>query len=166
MISDITITIVTYGETYSILEKTLNNLKEFKVILVDNSNNIFLKKKILDKYNNIDFIIRVHEDNYCNNWLLKDKNNYKNNYKKLLPLTFSKTFENLDEKYKDAIQYQVKKNNNKFSKSNGAYCKIITRDFILNKKNLIDNKYHPVLTISTNSDIGRTLFNDSYAILD
>ena len=57
MISDITITIVTYGETYSILEKTLNNLKEFKVILVDNSNNIFLKKKILDKYNNIDFII-------------------------------------------------------------------------------------------------------------
>ena len=114
------------------------------------------------KDNNIDFIVRGHQDNFCNNWLLKGKNNYKES---LLPLTFSKTFENLDEKYKDAIQYQVKKNN-KYSKSNGAYCKIIPGDFILNKKDLINNIYHPVLTISTNSDRGRTLFNDSYVILD
>ena len=114
------------------------------------------------KDNNIDFIIRGHQDNYCNNWLLKGKNN---NRQQFLPLTFSKTLENLDKNYKDTIQYQVERKNNIYSKSNGAYCKIDPLGF--NTYTDTDNNtYHPVLTISTNSDIGRTLFNDSYAILD
>lgn len=46
----LTITIVLYKEDFDLLSKCLNNLKNFKVILIDNDDNIDLKKKVQAKY--------------------------------------------------------------------------------------------------------------------
>ena len=42
----ITIIIVLYRENYNILYKTLDKIRDFKKIIIDNSNNIQLKQKI------------------------------------------------------------------------------------------------------------------------
>ena len=147
----------------------------------------------LDK-NNIDFIIRGHEDNNCNSWLLVDKSKgYYNKQNKILPLTFIEAYDFVEKcKFNECIKYNYEMNMNKYiKKSNGPFCTINTKQL---KKKIINNAkpinhipnsisksndkenykfnteqipdlFHPVLTISTNSDIGRTLYNDSYVIL-
>ena len=47
---NITIQIVLYEEDQDTVFKCLNNLKNFKVIILDNSNNSELKKKVLEKF--------------------------------------------------------------------------------------------------------------------
>ena len=42
----ITIIIVLYREDYKLLYKTLDKIKEFKIIIIDNSNNVDLKNKV------------------------------------------------------------------------------------------------------------------------
>ena len=42
---EITVTIVLYKENFEIVSKCLNQVKNFKIILVDNDNNSDLKKK-------------------------------------------------------------------------------------------------------------------------
>ena len=42
----ITIIIVLYREDYNILYKTLDKIRDFKKIIIDNSNNLALKNKI------------------------------------------------------------------------------------------------------------------------
>ena len=42
----ITIVIVLYRENYNILYKTLDKIRDFKKIIIDNSNNLKLKNKI------------------------------------------------------------------------------------------------------------------------
>ena len=49
-INDITIQIVLYEESEDLLTKCLNLIKDFKIIIVDNSSNNKLKKKILSKF--------------------------------------------------------------------------------------------------------------------
>ena len=46
----ISITIVLYGETINVISRCLEKLKNFKIIIVDNSGNENLKKKINDKF--------------------------------------------------------------------------------------------------------------------
>ena len=47
---DITIVLVLYKETFDLVSKTLNSLKLFKIIIIDNDNNLILKKKIETKF--------------------------------------------------------------------------------------------------------------------
>ena len=47
--NEITITIVLYKEKINLIFKCLENIKNFKIIIVDNAGNIFLKKKIEEK---------------------------------------------------------------------------------------------------------------------
>ena len=46
----ITIQIVIYEETLETISKCLNNLKKFKVIILDNANNYKLKNELTKKY--------------------------------------------------------------------------------------------------------------------
>lgn len=50
MNEDITIQIVIYEEKLGLLKKCLDKIKNFKIIIIDNSNNIKLKKKIESEY--------------------------------------------------------------------------------------------------------------------
>ena len=49
-INEITITIVLYKEKINLIFKCLENIKNFKIIIVDNAGNISLEKKIKEKY--------------------------------------------------------------------------------------------------------------------
>jgi GT2 family glycosyltransferase len=48
---EITILIILYEEKYQIVEECLNKIKDFKIIIIDNSNDKFLKKKLVLKHN-------------------------------------------------------------------------------------------------------------------
>ena len=48
--NEITITIVLYKEKANLVFKCLENIKNFKIIIVDNANNVSLKKKIEEKF--------------------------------------------------------------------------------------------------------------------
>ncbi len=47
----ITIIIVLYREDYNLLHKTLDKIRDFKKILIDNSNNLDLKNKVEENFN-------------------------------------------------------------------------------------------------------------------
>ena len=44
--NEITVLIVLYKETYELISKTLNTLKSYKKIIIDNGNDLELKKKL------------------------------------------------------------------------------------------------------------------------
>ena len=48
--NEITITIVLYKEKTNLVLRCLENIKNFKIIIVDNANNVSLKKKIEEKF--------------------------------------------------------------------------------------------------------------------
>ncbi len=48
--NEITITIVLYKEKTNLVFSCLENIKNFKIIIVDNANDISLKKKIEEKF--------------------------------------------------------------------------------------------------------------------
>ncbi len=50
LINEITIIIVLYEEEASLIFRCLENIKNFKIIIVDNAGNVSLKKKIEEKY--------------------------------------------------------------------------------------------------------------------
>jgi len=52
---DITIAIVLYEEDFDLIYKTLDKLRSFKKIIIDNANNFDLKKKKLNQY----FLLRI-----------------------------------------------------------------------------------------------------------
>lgn len=54
---DITIVLVLYKETFDLVSKTLNSLKLFKIIIIDNDNNLILKKKIENKFSIDQYIL-------------------------------------------------------------------------------------------------------------
>ena len=58
----VTVVIVLYKESYDLIKKTLNNLKNYKIIIIDNANNFSLKEKIKKKFK-------------INKYLLNKKNN-------------------------------------------------------------------------------------------
>ena len=148
-----------------------NTVKSRRLISKDPNNFSIVEigLKDLDSFlsmNNIDFIIRGHSDNYCNHWLLiKDNNNKLSNH--ILPLTFKYSYDLIKNKEFNSIKYEDIEllNGDKIKKFNNSFCKIYSKNFKDNKS--IDKiTPYPVLTISTNSDSGRNLYHDSYAILD
>ncbi len=62
--NDITIVIVLYYESYDLISKTLNNLNNFKKIIIDNSNNIYLKKKIEDNFHVSEYILNKRNNGF------------------------------------------------------------------------------------------------------
>ena len=44
--NEITVLIVLYKETYKLISKTLNTLKSYQKIIIDNGNDLELKKKL------------------------------------------------------------------------------------------------------------------------
>ena len=61
-IKSITIVIVLFKESFEIINKTLEYIKDFKIIIIDNANNQDLKKKIIKKF-------QIHK------YILNKKNN-------------------------------------------------------------------------------------------
>ena len=49
-INEITIIVVLYEEKTSLIFRCLENIKNFKIIIVDNAGNISLKKKVEEKF--------------------------------------------------------------------------------------------------------------------
>ena len=47
---NLTILIILYEENLKVIEKCLDNIKKYKVIIIDNSNDKKLKKKIIQNY--------------------------------------------------------------------------------------------------------------------
>ena len=54
---EITVTIVLYKENFEIVSKCLNQVKNFRIILVDNDNNSDLKKKIEKEFKIFRYIL-------------------------------------------------------------------------------------------------------------
>jgi len=50
MIGDLTIILVLYQEKFELIRACLKNIKNFKIIIVDNDNNIKIKKKIVSEF--------------------------------------------------------------------------------------------------------------------
>ena len=132
-------------------------------ILID-----FLKK------NNIDFAIRGHTDNKENAYLLSDYyNEDQQNKFDTLPLNNINIHEN--NQHNESIIFPKNTFNNPYIKevkqTNGYISRINTSKFknlSINIKDPHNNDkiVYPLLTISTNSDIARSLNNDSFVILN
>lgn len=50
MIGDLTIIVVLYQEKYELIKACLENIKNFKIIIIDNDNNTEIKKKIVSEF--------------------------------------------------------------------------------------------------------------------
>lgn len=116
---------------------------------------------MVNKYLEIfDFIIRGHEDSYANAWLLQ------NNKKRIFVLS-------KDYKKYTTPQFELHKDHNilKDSKNNIILIhtpnniKQIDRPIQTIYKTNFNSDIMNVLTISTNTDYGRTLSNDSFIVL-
>ena len=133
-----------------------------------------------------DFIIRAHQDHNCNSWLLSSL--FSDSGSEILPLDFKLAKTALDgfkesnsnlTTYKNAFQYQIQEGR---TKADGPFLKIDPKSSLfkiadynslasntnqsLLQQKIESKKVYPVLTISTNSSIGRNLYNDTYVILD
>ena len=64
-INEITIIIVLYEEEINLILRCLENIKNFKIIIVDNAGNISLKKKIEDKYKIYKYILNTKNCGYA-----------------------------------------------------------------------------------------------------
>ena len=63
--SEITIIIVLYEEEISLILRCLENINNFKIIIVDNAGNISLKKKIEEKYKIYKYILNTKNCGYA-----------------------------------------------------------------------------------------------------
>ena len=64
-INEITIIIVLYEEEINLILRCLENIKNFKIIIVDNAGNISLKKKIEEKYKIYKYILNTKNCGYA-----------------------------------------------------------------------------------------------------
>jgi len=55
--TEITVVIVLYRESFELISKTLSTLKFFKIIIIDNDNNLYLKNKIEDHFDISKYIL-------------------------------------------------------------------------------------------------------------
>ena len=55
--NEITVLIILFKEEYKMINSCLNNIKNFKIIIIDNANDKNLKKKILEKYKIYKYIL-------------------------------------------------------------------------------------------------------------
>ena len=56
-INELTVQIVLYEETKELIFDCLENIKNFKILILDNSNNLNLKKQIIEKFNIKEYFI-------------------------------------------------------------------------------------------------------------
>jgi hypothetical protein len=141
--------------------------------------------------NNINFIIRGHTDNSKNAFLLRKTYPYKNLFDYIFDINNIDTYminkDNCDirdidnkiifpkelypNKYLDTLIQssgpilQLRTNNWIDSRSYSSKAKIIDK-LSNNENNFCEQQIYPVLTISTNSDLHRTLNNDSFIVLN
>jgi GT2 family glycosyltransferase len=64
-INEITIIIVLYEEEINLISRCLENIKNYKIIIVDNAGNISLKKKIEEKYKIYKYILNKKNCGYA-----------------------------------------------------------------------------------------------------
>ena len=60
----ITIVIVLFKESFEIINKTLEYIKNFKIIIIDNANNQDLKKKIIKKFQIYKYILNKKNNGF------------------------------------------------------------------------------------------------------
>ena len=125
--------------------------------------------------NKIDFVIRGHNDNTENAYLFSDSMTTKNfSFQLNNPYIYYKNNDNehiIFPKKNDILKNPI---NKKIEQINGPLSTIITKNwynennFLVTMKNFndMDINVYPVLTISTNSDNGRSLNKDSFVILN
>ena len=63
-INEITIIIVLYEEKINLVFQCLENIKNFKIIIVDNAGNISLKKKVEEKFRIYKYILNKKNYGY------------------------------------------------------------------------------------------------------
>ena len=61
---NLTIIIVLYKEPFELIYKTLNHIREFKIVIIDNDNNNDLKKKILDNFTIFRYILNKKNNGF------------------------------------------------------------------------------------------------------
>ena len=62
--NEITIVIVLYEEKFELINRCLESIKNFNIIIVDNAGNRKLKKKIQEKYNILNYIVNLKNVGY------------------------------------------------------------------------------------------------------
>lgn len=123
--------------------------------------------KFLDT-NDINFIIRGHQDNYYNSFLFSNKNisgfsiannkHYNDNNNILIYNDQCELINGLDKSYGPIARLIIDKNKFKHNNNNNNNEMYYT-EYISN------HEIYPVLTLSTNTDMDRNLSNDSFAII-
>lgn len=126
----------------------------------------FIGTKQLEDFigvNKLDFIIRGHQDRYHNSYLLSENSNEKRPF--IFPL--GRIFDDFIE---DNPYVIINKEYHNKELRNAVKNEIVKLLVDGNKKNIIYDgtqiTLFPVLTISTNTDYGRSLRNDSYVIIE
>ncbi len=125
-------------------------------------------KKFMEKHK-INFIIRGHQDLPLNSFLysshIYEKNKFESGY--YLRYRYPICFKDNNPEFTNII-----KNNDVYEKTNsvfGPIARLICNEKWVNYNNFgitnNENTIYPVLTISTNTDIDRPLYKDSFAIL-
>lgn len=142
-------------------------------------------------HNKINFIIRGHNDNYDNTFILSENSNPRNSGLPQFVLGLnSENLQSLNAPKKNIMNTSAKiiypeiiyENQyvQQLKQTDGPVCRIKTNNWtILKSMNIISNvslltnnnsklteTIYPVLTISTNSDLLRTLNNDSFIVLN
>ena len=72
-INEITIIIVLYEEKTSLIFQCLENIKNFKIIIVDNAGNISLKKKVEEKFKIYKYILNKKNSEIKKAWELNER---------------------------------------------------------------------------------------------
>jgi N-acetylglucosaminyl-diphospho-decaprenol L-rhamnosyltransferase len=65
---NITIVLVLYKETYDLISKTLEKIKNFNKIIIDNDSNEYLKKKVLSKYSVDKYILNKKNNGFSSGY--------------------------------------------------------------------------------------------------
>ena len=62
--NEITIVIVLYEEEFELINRCLNNIKNFNIIIIDNAGNKKLKNKLIKKFNILEYILNPKNVGY------------------------------------------------------------------------------------------------------
>ena len=62
--NEITIVIVLYEEEFELINRCLNNIKNFNIIIIDNAGNKKLKNKLIKKFNILKYILNPKNVGY------------------------------------------------------------------------------------------------------